>query len=262
VVDTAAATTAAETDRVRSYWNARIHDLEMTTAPVGTRRFFDELDEYRFDKLSYLPKVVDFSGYAGRRLLEIGCGVGTDLVRFAGGGARVAGVDLSETAVRLARKNLEAHGCASRGVVVGDGARLPFADGSVDVVYAHGVLQYAPDPRGIVQEALRVLKPGGEGIFMVYNRVSWLYAMSKTTGVRLEHEDAPVLRFYSIPEYRALLAGFRECAIVPERFPVRSRLHHGWKGALYNAGFVGAFNLLPRSLVGRFGWHLMALCRK
>jgi len=50
--------------------------------------------------------------------------------------------------------------------------------------------------------------------------------------------------------------------VVPERFPVKSRLHGGWKGALYNGIFVGTFNLLPRALVGRFGWHLLAFCRK
>jgi SAM-dependent methyltransferase len=248
-------------DAVRAYWNTRIHDLEMTKAPVGTRQFFDDLDDYRFDKLAYLPHIVDFSGYRGRRLVEVGCGVGTDLVRFARGGAQVVGVDLSETAVKLARQNLAAHACPGQ-VLVGDGGRLPVPDGSVDVIYAHGVLQYAADPRGIVSEAIRVLTPGGTGIFMVYNRVSWLYAMSKVTGTRLEHEDAPVLDMYSATEFRRLLSGFSSCRIVPERFPVASRLHHGWKATLYNAGFVGTFNALPRALTGRFGWHLMGLCQK
>jgi SAM-dependent methyltransferase len=246
---------------VRAYWNARIHDLEMTSQPVGSRGFFDELDDYRFDKLAYLPKVVDFNGFRGQRLLEIGCGVGTDLVRLARGGARVVGLDLAETAVSLARQNLAAHGlCGS--VMVGDAAALPFADAALDVVYAHGVLQYAPDPRRIVEEAQRVLKPGGTAIFMVYNRVSWLRAMSAITKVDLEHEDAPVLRLYSIPEFRNLIRGFSATTLVPERFPVKSRLHKGWKATLFNSVFVGAFNAIPRPLVRRFGWHLMAICRK
>ena len=45
------------TDEVRRYWNERIHDLEMTTHPVGSREFFADLDEYRFDKLRYLPEL-------------------------------------------------------------------------------------------------------------------------------------------------------------------------------------------------------------
>jgi SAM-dependent methyltransferase len=246
---------------VRAYWNERIHDLEMTTRPVGTREFFDELDEYRFDKLSYLPQVIDFGGYRGLRLLEVGCGIGTDLVRFAQGGARVAGLDLSETAIGLARKNLAVHGlCGS--VLVADGATMPFGDRTQDVVYAHGVLQYAPDPRRIVEESLRVLKPGGTGIFMVYNRVSWLHALSKLMKVRLEHEDAPVLRLYSIPEFRELVRGFSTVRLIPERFPVKSRLHKGWKAAAYNTAFVAVFNAIPRPLVRRFGWHLMAVCVK
>jgi SAM-dependent methyltransferase len=251
----------ALTRQVREYWNNRIHDLEMTAQPVGSREFFAELDEYRFDKLAYLPDVVDFTGFKGRRLVEIGCGIGTDLVRFARGGAIVTGVDLSETAVRLAKTNLQLN--AGKGAVfVGDGAALPLTSESVDVVYAHGVLQYSADPRSVVEESQRVLRSGGRAIFMVYNRVSWLMALSRVMKVGLEHADAPGLRLYSADEFRTLIQGFRQAEIVPERFPVKSRLHHGWKGALYNQVFVGVFNALPRRVVRRFGWHLMAFCVK
>lgn len=247
--------------RVRDYWNGRIHDLEMTAQPVGSREFFDELDDYRFDKLAYLPRVVDFNGYRGQRFVEVGCGVGTDLVRFARGGAHVIGVDLSRTAVKLARANLDTHEVPGA-LVLADGGRLPFPDESIDVCYAHGVLQYSANPRAIVVEAQRVLRPGGTAIFMVYNRRSWLMALSRIMKVGLEHADAPALRLYSIGEFRDLIRGFRQTTIIPERFPVKSRLHHGWKAAVYNGAFVGLFNSLPRGLVRRFGWHLMAICSK
>jgi SAM-dependent methyltransferase len=247
--------------RVREYWDTRIHDLEMTDKPPGSKAFFVDLDEYRFDKLSYLPKLIDFNGYKGQRLLEIGCGIGTDLVRFARGGADTLGVDLSETAIRLARRNFEVHGLPAARFVAADGSSLPLADGCVDVVYAHGVLQYSSNPRGIVVEAQRVLRAGGAAIFMVYNRVSWLMAMSRVMKVPLEHADAPGLRMYSIGEFERLLDGFSSTRIIPERFPVKSRLHGGLKGTLYNTFFVGAFNTIPKSLVRRFGWHLMAICR-
>ena len=249
------------TATVRAYWNTRIHDLEMTTQPVGSPKFFEELDEYRFDKLAYLPQVIDFNGYRGKRLVEVGCGVGTDLVRFAKGGARVIGVDLSETAVGLAKANLAASGQPGT-VLVADGGDLPLSASSVDVFYAHGVLQYAAEPRRIIDEALRVLVPGGQAIFMVYNRVSWLMALSRLMKVKLEHEDAPVLDLYSIPEFRELIRGFSRVTLIPERFPVKSRLHHGWKAAVYNGMFVAGFNAIPRALVRRFGWHLMAICEK
>jgi SAM-dependent methyltransferase len=248
-------------ERVRSYWNERIHDLEMTTAPAGSAEFFRELDAYRFEKLDYLPRLVNFDGYAGRRVLEIGCGVGTDLARFARGGARVSGVDLSETAVDLARRNLAHLGLAGD-LRVADGTKLPWPDGSFDLVYCHGVLQYAADPRGIVREAHRVLAPEGEAIFMVYNRRSWLAWMSRWLGVGLEHGDAPGLRLYSSSEADELLGVFPRRRLVPERFPVHSRLHHGAKGMLYNLLFVPVFRVLPRAWVRPLGWHLMAFCRK
>ena len=98
-----------------------------------------------------------------------------------------------------------------------------------------------------------MLAPGGAGIFMVYNRISWLNGLSKVMKVALEHEDAPVLRKYTIGEFRTLLAPFGDVRIVPERFPVKSRLHGGWKGTAFNTLFVGTFNALPRASCARWG---------
>ena len=251
----------ATTEAVRDYWNRRIHDLDITTHPVGSRGFFDDLDQYHFEKLHHLPRLVAFDGYRGRSVLDVGCGAGVDLARFARGGAAVTGVDLAASAVELARANFAQQGLQGA-FEVADGERLPFADNCFDLVYAHGVVQYTPDPQRLVDECRRVLKPGGEAVFQVYNRRSWLNALSKLMKVGLEHEDAPVLQKFTIGEFRRLLRGFREVRIVPERFPVKSRLHHGWKGAVYNGLFVGTFNALPRPLVRRFGWHLLAFCRK
>jgi SAM-dependent methyltransferase len=143
-----------------------------------------------------------------------------------------------------------------------DGEALEFADNSFDVVYAHGVLQYTGDPGRMVEEIHRVLRPAGQAILMVYNRYSWLTPLSRISAVKLEHEDAPAFYLYSITELRELLRPFSRLEIVPERFPVRSRRQHGAKALAFNALLVPAFQLLPRSWVRRWGWHLMAFATK
>jgi SAM-dependent methyltransferase len=252
---------AATTADVRDYWNRHIHDLEITKHPVGSPGFFADLDEYHFEKLHHLLRLVNFDGYKGRRVLEVGCGAGTDLVRFAKGGADVTGVDVAASAIALARQNFAQQGLQAD-LREADGEHLPFPDNAFDLVYGHGVVQYTADAQKLVDECRRVLKPGGEAIFQVYNRISWLNALSKLMKVPLEHDDAPVIGKYSAAEFRGLLGGFSDVRIVEERFPVKSRLHGGWKGFVFNTMFVGTFNALPRSLVRRFGWHLLAFCRK
>ena len=252
---------APTTAGVREYWNRHIHDLEITSHPVGSPGFFADLDQYHFEKLHHLLRLVDFNGYRGKRVLEVGCGAGTDLARFAKGGAIVTGVDVAGSAIELARRNFQQQGLHAD-LREADGEHLPFPGDTFDLVYAHGVVQYTPDGQALVDECRRVIKPDGEAVFQVYNRISWLNALSKLMKVPLEHEDAPVLKKYSAGEFRAVLRGFREVRIVEERFPVKSRLHGGWKGTLFNTFFVGTFNALPRPLVRRFGWHLLAFCRK
>lgn len=246
---------------VRAYWNDHIHDLDISSHSPGSLEFFADLDQYHFEKLHHLPRLIDFDAYRGRRVLDVGCGAGTDLVRFAKGGAIVTGVDLSSSAIALAKQNVAQQGL-SADLREADGEKLPFDDNSFDLVFAHGVVQYTSSDRALVEECRRVLEPGGTAVFQVYNRVSWLNGLSKVMKVPLEHEDAPVLKRYSAREFRGLLTGFRDVRIVEERFPVKSRLHGGWKGRLFNTCFVGTFNALPRAWVRRFGWHLLAFCTK
>ena len=247
--------------QITAYWDDHIHDLAITTHPVGSPGFFSQLDDYRYDKLNYLPRLVDFPSYRGKTLLEVGCGAGIDLVRFAKAGAIVTGIDLSTTAIDLARKNMEQNDLAFD-LHVMNGEAMQFPDDSFDVVYAHGVLQYTADPKKMIAEIHRVLKPGGKFIVMVYNRNSWLNIMRRVTKVSLEHEDAPVLRKYSIGELKQFLNPFKNFRIIPERFPVKTKLHSGWKAHLFNTIFVGTFNILPKPLVRPLGWHLMAFATK
>ena len=248
-------------ERVREYWNTHIHDLEISDHPPGTPGFFADLDQYHFEKLHHLLDLIHFDEWKGKDVLDVGCGAGVEVVRFARAGARVTGVDIAESAIALARQNVQQQGLSAR-LEVADGEHLPFADASFDLVFAHGVVQYTGDDRAMAAEIHRVLRPGGLAVFQGYNRISWLHALSKVMKTPLEHEDAPVLKRYSAGEFRALLSPFKSVNLVFERFPVKSRLHKGWKGLAFNTFFVGTFNALPRAWVRPLGWHLLAFCRK
>ncbi len=248
-------------EKIGKYWNDHIHDLAIAQNPVGTLGFFKDLSEYRFDKLNYLPDVVNFAGYKGKKILEIGCGVGIDLIQFAKNGADVIGIDLADTSIDLAEKYFDQVGIEGKFKRM-DGEAMEFENNSFDMVYAHGVLQYTADAPRMIKEIFRVLKPGGCVIMMVYNRISWLNFLSKIMKVDLEHEDAPVLKKYSIREFKQMLSVFPLVKIVPERFPVKSRLHKGLKAVLYNGIFVCLFNLIPKFIVRPLGWHIMAFAYK
>src|SRR5207245_10400468 len=100
----------ATTAQVRAYWDQHIHDLEITRHPAGSRGFFHDLDHYHFEKLHHLLRLVPFDECRGLRVLDIGCGAGVDLARFAKSGAEVTGIDISASAIDLARANFAQQG--------------------------------------------------------------------------------------------------------------------------------------------------------
>lgn len=248
-------------DRVRHFWDNHIHDWKVAKSEAGTAAFFEEIEAYRFEKLHYLPKLVDFAGFAGRSVLDVGCGVGNDLARFARGGAEVTGIDLAPHSIELAERNFAQRGLEGRFLVM-DGEQMDFPDDHFDLVYCHTVLHFTPKPERMVAEIHRVLKPDGEAIIMTVNRRSWLNFMHVVAKVKIDHLDSPVFYKYTIAEFERLLGVFDDVRIVPERFPVPTKVHGGLKAKLFNAGFVSVFNNLPKRWVRNTGHHLIAFCRK
>lgn len=138
------------------------------------RAFFDGVAAARYEEMEYLPGVGAFDAYASKRVLEIGCGLGTDGARFAAAGAAYTGVDLTEASIALARENFALRGL-SGAFRVANAEQLPFGDASFDHVYSFGVIHHTPKPDKVVAEILRVLKPGGTVTVMLYNRTSINY---------------------------------------------------------------------------------------
>src|SRR5688572_18328060 len=128
-------------ERVRAFWQANPCGVKFADAPPGTRKFYELVEAHRYTKEWHIPIAADFKSARGLKVLEIGCGLGTDGAQFADAGADYTGVDLTEAAVELARKRFETFGLSGK-VQTADAEQLQFPDHSLDLVYSHGVLHH------------------------------------------------------------------------------------------------------------------------
>jgi len=223
-------------DKARAYKQWTIDPCGSSTSqqPLGTHEFFEEVERYRYqDYAPWMPAVMGFGRFAGQRLLEVGCGLGTDLLQFARAGASVCGTDLTPRSVALARQRFALDNLPGQFLVC-DSEALCFSDNSFDVVYANGVLHHLPHTEQAVAEIHRVLRSGGLAKVMLYHRHSlhyWLnlffrlgilrgelrrksmgdilrdYVEYSTSGAR------PLVKVYSRRQARRLFQGFRRCQV-------------------------------------------------
>ena len=164
-------------ERVRAFWQANPCGTKFADAEPGSRRFYELVDEHRYEKEWHIPVAAGFGGACGLRVLEIGCGLGSDGAQFANAGADYTGVDLTEAAVALAKKRFELFDLRGE-FRTADAEHLDFADDSFDLVYSHGVLHHTPDTARAVREVRRVLRPGGRAVVMLYHRNSYNYRVN------------------------------------------------------------------------------------
>src|SRR5258708_23543522 len=91
-------------ERVRAFWQAHPCGTKFSDAEMGTREFFERAEAHRYGKEWHIPEAADFAGARGLRVLEIGCGLGTDGAQFARADADYTGVDLTDAAVEMGRE--------------------------------------------------------------------------------------------------------------------------------------------------------------
>lgn len=288
-------------DRVRAFWQEHPCGAKFTDAEIGTPEFFKRIEQHRYEKECHIPAAAEFDTSKGLRLLEIGCGIGTDGLQFARAGAIYTGVDLTEAAVELARKNFAAAGVGGE-FRVSDAENLDFPDASFDVVYSHGVLHHTPDIEAAVGEIHRVLRPGGRAIVMLYHRGSYNYRVGirvlRRAGARLLKSESGIKivnrltgePIDSLREHAALVRGASNGHSLSDDFLSQStdgagnplarvysrrearELFKQFRGVelrtyFLNKRFIPVIgNWLPRSvesmLASRWGWHLWIYATK
>ena len=268
--------TDVEIARVRDYWNARPCNIRHSTAPVGTKEYFDQVEARKYFVEYHIPSFAEFERWRGKRVLEIGCGIGTDTINFARAGARVTTVDLSEKSMELARR---------RAAVFGLEDRIRFCPGNAeqlttfvpvepyDLIYSFGVIHHTPHPGAVLEQVRAYARPGTAIKIMVYHRrsykVAWiLLAEGRGQFWKLEELVArnseaqtgcPVTYSYSRREGRELLErhGFRVAEARVEHifpYPIPNYVKYEYIREWY---FRWMPRRLFRGLERRFGWHLL-----
>ncbi len=172
-----------EIGRVKDYWNARPCNIRHSTARLGSKQYFNEVEARKYLVEPHIPGFADFEAWRGKRVLEIGCGLGTDTINFARAGAHVTTVDLSEKSMELARQ---------RAATFGFDKRIQFFPGNAeqlssfvpvepyDLIYSFGVIHHTPHPDAVLEQLRRYRRPGTVVKIMVYHRrsykVAWILA--------------------------------------------------------------------------------------
>ncbi len=212
-------------DAVREFWNTKPCNIGHSAKEVGSREYFDEVETRKYFVEPHIPAFADFPRWRGKRVLEIGCGLGTDTVNFARAGAQVTAIDLSDQSAALVRQRLDAYGLGDRATIhVGNAEELPgiLAPQIFDLVYSFGVIHHSPNPRRIVEHLRQYMTAQSELRLMVYSRVSYklfwimkeegIWDMSRIDELVARNSEAqtgcPVTYTYSDETVKELLEGF------------------------------------------------------
>jgi 2-polyprenyl-3-methyl-5-hydroxy-6-metoxy-1,4-benzoquinol methylase len=262
-------------ERVKEFWDRRPCNIRHSPKPVGTREYFDEVEARKYFVEPHIPRFAQFERWRGKKVLEIGCGIGTDTINFARHGAWVTAVELSERSLEIAQKRAEVYGLSDRiRFYLGNAEELsrfvpvePY-----DLIYSFGVIHHTPHPERVITEMRHYARSGTTVKVMVYHRYSWkvlwiLLTYGKGQFWRLaelvaQYSEAqtgcPVTYTFTKREIRDLLErhGFRVTEIwVDHIFPYRIPDY-----VQYRYVKVWYFRWMPqplfRWLERHFGWHI------
>jgi len=156
---------------IKAFWEREpLFSGEVPHDPASREFVLAHEQVYRADVLAGQGFPDEFFPFApGAHVLDVGCGPGIWTRELARRGYRTSAVDLTSTAVSLARKSLELFRLEAD-IREGDAENLPFAPASFDGVVSHGVIHHTPDTAQCVREMARVLRPGGVAVVSVYYR--------------------------------------------------------------------------------------------
>ena len=251
--------------KITQYWDRQPCNILHSQAPVGSEQYFDEvtIKRYRAE-----PHILDFAGFhlwRGKRVLEIGCGIGTDAEQFARHGAEYTGIDISAESLHLCRERFRVYDLPGQflQISVTDVALLQDL-GEFDLVYSYGVLHHFPGMAQHLHNIASVLAQDGELRFMVYAKNSWKYAMIQKGLDQFEAQaDCPYAEAFTREEILSLLSSDYHVERIRQDHCFMYNVEKYKAGDFVLEPWFEAMDPVMRDAVREYlGWHLLVKARK
>lgn len=256
---------------VKNYWNNRPCNIKHSDKEIGTKEYFDEVEKRKYFVEPHIPKFAEFEKWKGKKVLEIGCGIGTDAINFVRAGAIYTGIELSKESLEITKSrfkvfnyNYENNKIIKLLEMNAENLDNYFDENVFDLVYSFGVIHHSVCPNTIFKQIYRVLKPDGEMRIMLYATDSW---KSKMIEIGLDQPEAqygcPIAKTYTKEDIRMiLLDNFKEITIAQDHiFPYKVEKYKN-----YEYEFEDWFEYMPRSMFRKLekemGWHLLITAKK
>lgn len=268
-------------NKIREYWDKRPCNIRHSTSKFGTKKYFDEVEWRKYFVEPHILSFADFRKWRGKKVLEIGCGIGTDTINFARNGAKVTAVELSTESLKIARQRAKVFGLQNERSSSASKIRFYLANAEelskvvpvepYDLIYSFGVIHHSPHPEKIIKEIQKYTHKDTTIKIMIYYRYAWKVlwilfkygrgAFWKLDSLVADNSEAatgsPVSYIYSKKQAKKLLADFKITEMrVDHIFPYSIPEY-----VQYQYIKVWYFRYLPqplfRWLETHIGWHLL-----
>jgi ubiquinone/menaquinone biosynthesis C-methylase UbiE len=263
-------------ERVREYWDQRPCNIRHSPKLAGSREYFDEVEKRKYFVEPHIPKFVQFEKWKGKKVLEIGCGIGTDSINFVRAGVNLTVVELSDKSLKICKKRFSVYGLKAKfylGNAEDLNSFLPVE--KYDLIYSFGVIHHTPHPEKVFEEIKKYCHSNTEIKVMLYSKWCWkviwillTYGRGrfwKANELISEYSEAqtgnPIAHVYSFRGIRKLMKDYKILEIYKEHiFPYVIKRY-----VKYEYQKVWYFRWLPHwffcFLEHRFGWHTLVVAR-
>lgn len=254
--------------KIQNYWDQQPCNIRHSQQPVGSVKYFEEVTAKRYRAEPHILDFAEFHRWRGLRVLEIGCGIGTDAEQFARHGADYVGIDISEASLDICRQRFDVLGLPGQFIkanLLDD--EFAFRDelGKFDLVYSYGVIHHFPRIDRHVEIISELLRDWGEFRFMVYAKNSWKYAMIQKGLDQFEAQaECPYAQAFDQEEIKHLLeqGSFDLLNITQDHCFMYNVAEYKQGNFQLEPWFEAMPPIMREAVKEHLGWHLLVKARK
>jgi len=248
-------------EEVVQFWDKRPCNLKHSSKEIGSKEYFKEVSERRYFVEPHIKSFVNFPEWKGKKVLEIGCGIGTDAHEFVKNGAIYTGTDISQSSIDIARKRFSTFNLQGEFVHCDvESLSKAITLNDFDLIYSFGVIHHTPSIENALSEIAKIAKTKTLIKIMIYARYSWKQALMNAGLDQPEAQfGCPVANTYSKEDANKLFknAGLQIKNISQDHiFPYSIKEYKNYEYVL-EPHFASMSKEVFSALKSQLGWHLL-----